>query len=119
MGRVAIVPKIEDYIFLTPQVTYYRIRDKTRMNKEYLYCLFNSEKFQNILNVESDQSTRKFISILSQRLIKVILPPKEVITRFEVIIELVLDMKRIVALQSVKLSTLLEILLSKIATIEN
>ena len=117
MGRVAIVPKIDDYIVLTPQVTYYRIRNIERMNKEYLYCLFTSEKFQNILNEESDQSTRKFISILNQRFIKVLLPAKDDMKGFEVLVKPLLETKRVVALESVKLTNLQEILLSKLATI--
>ena len=119
MGRVAIVPRVNDYIVLTPQVTYYRIRDKERINKEYLYCLFSSEKFQNILNEESDQSTRKFISILNQRFIKVLFPEKDVMKRFEVLVKHLMESKRFVALELVKLTSLQELLLSKLATIEN
>ncbi len=40
MGRVAIVPQINDYLVLTPQVTYYRVKNQSRINKEFLYCLY-------------------------------------------------------------------------------
>ena len=117
MGRVAIVPEIEDFIVLTPQVTYYRILNKEKINKEFLYCLFNSENFQYILNEQSDQSTRKFISILNQRLIKILLPQDEVMECFGRIIKPILEAKRILALELIKMSSFLEILSFKMTKV--
>jgi type I restriction enzyme S subunit len=119
MGRVAIVPDIKDFIVLTPQVTYYRIRNKQKINKEYLFCLFNSDIFQNILNEQSDQSTRKFLSILNQRLIKILLPSENIIGSFGFIIEPLLKTNRIIALELNKLNKFQDILLSKLARIDN
>jgi type I restriction enzyme S subunit len=119
MGRVAIVPDIKDFIVLTPQVTYYRIRNEQKINKEYLFCLFNSDIFQNILNEQSDQSTRKFLSILNQRLIKILLPSENIMGRFGCIIEPLLKTNRIIALELNKLIKFQDILLSKLARIDN
>lgn len=83
MGRVAIIPTYNGPVVLTPQVTYYRIKDELRMNKEFLYCLFHSFDFQSNLLGDSEQSTRKFVSITNQRLIKVILPPGNIIQDFK------------------------------------
>jgi len=75
MGRVAIVPEDYDYIMLTPQVTYYRIGDQSRLNNLYLKYAFLSPTFQHQLNATSDQSTRKYIGITAQRDLWLPLPP--------------------------------------------
>ena len=67
MGRVAIVPEGYDYVMLTPQVTYYRIKDRKQLDARYLKYAFVSPRFQHQLNASSDQSTRKFIGITAQR----------------------------------------------------
>ena len=75
MGRVAIVPEDYEYVMLTPQVTYYRIRDKKQLDSRYLKYAFISPRFQHQLNASSDQSTRKFIGITAQRDLWFPLPP--------------------------------------------
>jgi type I restriction enzyme, S subunit len=50
IGRTAIVPKISDeYILLTPQVTYYRVKDHSKLNNSYLKYYFDSKPFQDVL----------------------------------------------------------------------
>ncbi len=66
MGRVAIVPDVDDYIMLTPQVTYYRIGDRSQLNNAFLKYCFLAPRFQHQLNSTSDQSTRKFIGITAR-----------------------------------------------------
>jgi type I restriction enzyme S subunit len=39
MGRVTIVPEIDIPIVLTPQVTFYRVKQKKKITKEFLYWL--------------------------------------------------------------------------------
>ena len=75
MGRVAIVPDGYDYIMLTPQVTYYRIGDRSRLDARFLKCAFLSPPFQHQLNATSDQSTRKYIGISAQRDLWIPVPP--------------------------------------------
>jgi type I restriction enzyme S subunit len=93
MGRVAIVPQVEKFIVLTPQVTYFRIKDYSLLNQAFLYCTFTSDRFQDILSGQSDQSTRKFISITNQRNIKILYPSPSWINKFGEIIKDVLGLK--------------------------
>lgn len=119
MGRIAIVPKIEDYVMLTPQVTYYRVKDEQRITKEFIYCLFNSYEFQTILLGESEQSTRNYIGITNQRLIEIIFPNKESLKAFTDIVKPILNHKEIITKELSGLRKISKLLLSKLATIES
>ncbi|WPL18373.1 Type I restriction enzyme EcoKI specificity protein [Thiorhodovibrio winogradskyi] len=75
IGETAIVPEIEHYIMLTPQVTYYRVLDRDALSNQYLRCYFDSPTFQKPLkNVAGDGSTRAYIGITKQRGLPVLLP---------------------------------------------
>jgi type I restriction enzyme S subunit len=77
IGRTAIVPKIDtDYIMLTPQVTYYRIKDSNVLNNHYLRYYFDSSIFQQELNMRAGSgSTRAYIGITDQKMLSVTIPP--------------------------------------------
>ncbi len=79
LGRTAIVPKLDTaFIMLTPQVTYYRIRDKSRLNNRYLKYYFDSPFFQRSLSSMAESgSTRAYIGITEQLKLPVIVPPIE------------------------------------------
>ncbi|MFW6760401.1 hypothetical protein ACODTV_14455, partial [Acinetobacter pittii] len=50
IGNVAKVPKLDTpYIMLTPQVTYYRVRDYEKLVPDFIKSSFESKKFQNEL----------------------------------------------------------------------
>ena len=66
VGLTAIVPSGVKDIMLTPQVTYYRIKDFSKLDNRYLYTYFQSPMFQNILQGLSEQSTRAYIGITKQ-----------------------------------------------------
>jgi type I restriction enzyme S subunit len=119
MGRVAIIPDGIKNVVLTPQVTYFRPKDRNRINREYLYCLFNSFEFKSQLIGNSEQSTRNFLSITNQRFLKILLPSKIIVNQFKNDISHILRHKLNVNNSSIHLIQLLEILLSKLATIEN
>ena len=75
IGETAIVPEVEHYIMLTPQVTYYRVLDHDALSNEYLRCYFDSPTFQKPLkNVAGDGSTRAYIGITKQRGLPVLVP---------------------------------------------
>ncbi|MEW8555465.1 MAG: restriction endonuclease subunit S [Candidatus Thiodiazotropha sp.] len=75
IGETAIVPDVEHYIMLTPQVTYYRVLDSDTLSNEYLRCYFDSPSFQKPLkNVAGDGSTRAYIGITKQRSLPVLVP---------------------------------------------
>lgn len=71
VGRTCIVPKNCSKLMLTPQVTYYRIKDSKQLSPSFLYHFFNSDEFQKQLQAVSAQSTRNYIGIVAQRKLKV------------------------------------------------
>lgn len=77
LGRTAIVGKIKTpYIMLTPQVTYYRVKDRNKLNNKYLKYYFDSPVFQDTLVNHGDSgSTRAYVGITAQRDLPVCLPP--------------------------------------------
>jgi type I restriction enzyme, S subunit len=75
IGVTAIVPPVEDYVMLTPQVTYYRVLDKDRLSNVFLKALLDSSLFQQqFRRVAEDGSTRDYIGITKQRDLFVVLP---------------------------------------------
>lgn len=76
VGRVAKVPNDMSKVMLTPQVTYYRIKDKDALDPDYLYFFFSSPYFQALLKNLSTQSTRAYIGITEQKKQPIIMPPQ-------------------------------------------
>ena len=75
IGETAILSNLmTEYAMLAPQVTYYRIKNEERLNREYLYSFFNSLDFQTELKTKAAQSTRPYIGITAQQNLKIILP---------------------------------------------
>src|SRR5690606_24305725 len=67
VGSVALVPPhVDDYVMLSPQVTYYRLNLKKINNRYFLYAL-REPGFQARLVSVSAQSTRPYVSITAQR----------------------------------------------------
>jgi len=68
IGRVALVGDLTtDFVMLTPQVTYYRIRDPERLDSRYLRYYFDSPQFQDALRaLAGSGSTRAYIGITDQ-----------------------------------------------------
>lgn len=77
IGRTAIVqPNDSEFIVLTPQVTYYRVKDENKLNNIYLKSFFDSYFFQTILNQWAGSgSTRAYLGITEQLKLPVIVPP--------------------------------------------
>jgi type I restriction enzyme S subunit len=59
---------------LTPQVTYYRIADQSKLYNWYLHYCFQSGYFQERLSILSAQSTRSYIGIKAQADMLIALP---------------------------------------------
>jgi type I restriction enzyme S subunit len=81
LGRTAIVPEVieGEYIMLTPQVTYYRIKDYSRLNNLYLKYYFDCSAFQETLNLWGGSgSTRAYLGITAQKKLPILLPPIEI-----------------------------------------
>ena len=77
IGRTAIVSDEYDTIILTPQVTYYRV--KNGISNRYLKYYFDSSTFQQLFsNWAGSGSTRAYLGITAQRKLPIVLPPYEV-----------------------------------------
>jgi type I restriction enzyme S subunit len=76
IGNTAVVGAIPfEYIMLTPQVTYYRVADRSRLNNRYLRHFFDSTQFQQVLLALSGGGTRAYIGITAQLQLPVAVPP--------------------------------------------
>jgi type I restriction enzyme S subunit len=75
IGKVTVVPKIDEYLMLTPQVTYYRVGRPDKLLNVFLKYFMESERFQTILSRLSEQSTRKYIGITQQKKLLMAIPP--------------------------------------------
>jgi len=80
LGRTAIVGNLKiPYIMLTPQVTYYRVKDYTKLSNVYLKYFFDSPAFQGVLeNHGNSGSTRAYVGITAQRELPILLPDIEI-----------------------------------------
>lgn len=68
IGRTAVVQKIDTpYIMLTPQVTYYRVKNINALNNRFLKYCFDNKPFQETLALWSGAgSTRAYLGITGQ-----------------------------------------------------
>lgn len=75
VGEVALVNELEfPYIMLTPQVTYYRIKEKSKMVNIYLATFFCSDSFQKNLLSVSGGGTRAYVGITEQQKLGIVYP---------------------------------------------
>ena len=77
IGETAIVQYDKHpYVMLTPQVTYYRVRNPAVLDNRYLRYYFDSSLLQQTLHMlASSGSTRAYLGITEQHRLPVILPP--------------------------------------------
>ncbi|WP_157960371.1 restriction endonuclease subunit S [Marinimicrobium alkaliphilum] len=78
IGRTALVgDEANPYIMLTPQVTYYRIKNPEVVDKRYLRHYFDSSLFQQTLSMwAGGGATRAYLGITGQGKLPVVVPPK-------------------------------------------
>ena len=76
VGEVAVVGKTTfPFIMLTPQVTYYRVKNPKLLSNLFLASLFASYNFQRMLKVFAAGGTRPYIGITEQGKLTVSVPP--------------------------------------------
>lgn len=78
IGRTAIVSGLNtDYIILTPQVTYYRVKNLNKLNNLFLKYYFDFKNFKQLFVTwaESGGSTRAYLGIVAQQKLPIIIPP--------------------------------------------
>jgi type I restriction enzyme S subunit len=67
IGRVAILDTEREFVVLTPQVTYYRVKDKNVLLNRFIRFLFESKAFQaQMVRIAGAGSTRAYIGITKQ-----------------------------------------------------
>jgi len=77
VGCVALLDDMQaDFAMLTPQVTYYRSRDESRLLRKWLYFAFQTPEFQRLLERYGKQSTRSYVGITTQRELSVPFPDR-------------------------------------------
>ncbi|MEO1818908.1 restriction endonuclease subunit S [Pseudomonas sp.] len=78
IGRTALVgDEANPYIMLTPQVTYYRIKNPKVLDKRYLRHYFDSSLFQQTLSMWAGAgATRAYLGITGQGKLPVVVPPR-------------------------------------------
>jgi type I restriction enzyme, S subunit len=75
VGEVAVVREINaPYLMLTPQVTYYRVKEHKKLSNEFLAQRFVSDAFQSNLVEVSGGGTRAYIGITEQAKLRLQLP---------------------------------------------
>jgi len=75
IGMTAVVPDdVGSFIMLTPQVTYYRVRNPQLLRPQFLLVALSSERFQRVFKRRAIQSTRDYIGILAQRNLPLSIP---------------------------------------------
>ena len=68
VGEVARLGELAtDFVMLTPQVTYYRVVDQSRLFSDWLYFAFQTPGFKRLLEQYGKQSTRAYVGITTQR----------------------------------------------------
>lgn len=88
IGRTAVVQQNKyPFIMLTPQVTYYRVKDREKLRPRFLKYYFDSAPFKEILDAWAGAgSTRAYLGITEQRKLPVPLPPPSVQASIESVI---------------------------------
>jgi type I restriction enzyme S subunit len=72
-----------EFIILSPQVTFYRILDKQVISRVYLLSTFKSIRFLNNFNVRAQSgSTRAYLGITNQLDLTVLLPKTHIVEEF-------------------------------------
>lgn len=67
IGRSAILRTSLDYVVLTPQVTYYRVLDKSKLLPDFVYHYFHSSTFLwEMTRIANAGATRAYIGITKQ-----------------------------------------------------
>lgn len=68
VGEVARLGELAtDFVMLTPQVTYYRVVDQSKLVPDWLYFAFQTPGFRRLLEQYGKQSTRAYVGITTQR----------------------------------------------------
>ncbi|MDM1551847.1 restriction endonuclease subunit S [Empedobacter falsenii] len=118
IGKTVMLYTQYEKVVLTPQITYYRVKDNNKIRPSFIYCLFKSSVFQNQFSAHAEQSTRSYLSILNQRVLELLLPNSKVIIEFDEKVNILLKDIYLYTEINQKLTQLQSLLLSRLATLE-
>ena len=77
IGEVGILEGLNtEYAMLTPQITYYRILDLSRLDRNFFSSVLRSSVFQKNIHKIAKQSTRPYVGITEQRKLTMYFPIK-------------------------------------------
>ncbi|EIT66511.1 restriction endonuclease subunit S [Lactococcus garvieae] len=77
IGEVGILEGVNtEYAMLTPQITYYRILDFSRLDRNFFSSVLRSSVFQKNIHKIAKQSTRPYVGITEQRKLTIYFPIK-------------------------------------------
>jgi len=74
IGRVAIVPKINEPVLIGTSLTHYRL-NSNKLSPRYLAAFFSGKDFQDQLASVMSHTTRNQVPITAQKKLSVIVPP--------------------------------------------
>lgn len=90
IGRTAIVPDTFPITVLTPQITYYRVRNG--INNYYLKYYFDSNYFQSLLESWAGSgSTRMYLGITAQLKLPIMLPSLQIQNKIASVLKVIDD----------------------------
>jgi type I restriction enzyme S subunit len=76
VGKVALVQMDAPAFVCSPQTTFWRTLDESRIDRGYLYAFLRSQRFQAQLATRaSETDMAPYVSLTSQRALSVVLPP--------------------------------------------
>jgi type I restriction enzyme S subunit len=79
IGRVGRAPLDCPPFVCSPQTTFWRVEDATRLDRGYLFALLRSPSFQAEFEVRSGETDMAgYVSLTSQRALEITLPPIEI-----------------------------------------
>ncbi len=78
VGRVARVPATAPHFVCSPQTTFWRSLDHSKLDPAFLYAYLRSPEFTTQLHARMhDTDMAPYVSLTAQRSLSVLLPPKE------------------------------------------
>lgn len=113
IGKLAITTK---EMLSNEAIAHFIISSETTLSTEYVYCFFDYFKF-NALG-----TTSSIVDSINTKIIKdidILVPNKEILLPFNALIKKIFEHKKNKELETLKLKAIKDLLLSKLATIEN
>jgi type I restriction enzyme S subunit len=113
VGKLAITTK---EMLSNEAIAHFKIKSNNRLTTEFIYCFLDYFKF-NALG-----TTSSIVDSINTKMIKeinILVPDKEIVQLFQKVISDIFSLKKVKEKENQKLSEIKDLLLSKLATVEN